>query len=95
VSAWNGVPQRARGMSDPNHDAYRHPAWKRADLARWGWAPGQYEGGSCRKCGIKLLPSHAKRAWQCAPCAADAEWRAAQIDAALNAEYLPNKEPEA
>lgn len=71
-------------------DHYRHPAWQREDLARWGWGRGDYMGGRCSKCSLRL-PPHFKRAWHCAPCAAEAEWQAAGIAEALDAEYLPNK----
>jgi hypothetical protein len=56
------------------------------DLRSWGYAPGAYPlrcidcvTDSTRFCD---LPSAAKRAWRCEPCARkardDAEWRAAQ-----------------
>lgn len=77
-------------MADPDEakTTGRPEVWARTDLARWGWAPGAYIGGRCLECGRKL-PPHAKRAWHCAPCAADAEWRAAGIETKLDAEYGP------
>lgn len=76
----------ANALAPLNPDDYRNPAWERTDLGRWGWEPGDYVGGKCRTCGLRL-PMHRKRARQCAPCAADAEWRAAEIEARLDAEY--------
>lgn len=65
-------------------------AWARTNLARWGWAPGDYIGGKCLDC-LMRLPPHAKRAWHCAPCAVAAEARAAEINARLDQEYRPNE----